>query len=238
MCFQYSEEREEKKQSVQPVQTTTELKPGDRVNVSYSSRWNGPATLTGIEKQYGFTFYIVKMDDGHTGGFYRENLTLISTPVKTGFKIGDRVRVKVSRRSIYSLIPATVVGESREVYGQTGHVIKIDNSGNVIYFFDKNLEYLPVRETVSAPVAAKTQTIGSAYIAGTNAAHRLAKQNGTVTADQVQAELAKIGYTSRDLGNAAGSIFRASKFRKVGEVNSTRPGNRGRKIAQWGLVSA
>ena len=234
MCFQYNKERKEKKQAVKSdIRDNTGLKVGDRVKVTYSSYLNGEATFTGTAQQDGKTYYNIKTDDGRTGGFYREHLTLISTPVKTGFKIGDRVRVKVSRRSNYSLVPATVVGEARKVYSEIGRAIRIDD-GTVIYFFDKNLEYLPV----PAATSVTTKTLGSAYIAGANAAHRLAKQNGTVTADQVQAELALMGYTSRDLGNAAGSIFRSSKFRRVGEVNSTRPGNRGRKIAQWELVSA
>ena len=228
MCFQYNEERKEKKQAVKPdIRDNTGLKIGDRVHVTFGYGWDGDGVIKEI---LGGAIYSVKYDNGRQGVLYSENLTVLSV----GFKIGDRVRVKVSRRSIYTLLPATVVGEAREVGDEIGHNIKIDNDRTVIYFFDKNLEYLPV----PAATSVTTKTLGSAYIAGANAAHRLAKQNGTVTADQVQAELALMGYTSRDLGNAAGSIFRSSKFRRVGEVNSTRPGNRGRKIAQWELVSA
>lgn len=68
---------------------------------------------------------------------------------------------------------------------------------------------------------------------------QLAKEdtNFKVDADQVQARLARFGFTSADLGNAAGSIFTRDKFVNTGHtVKSTRQGNRGRRIAIWQLV--
>ena len=241
MCFHYNEEREEAKENKQAV---GKFKVGDRVKVKYSDYWKGDGAVTQVTPYSNYVSYIVKLDDGKIGGFEEEHLTLL--PVKTGFLIGDRVRVIASRRSTYSLLPATVVGEPCERLGEIGRKIRIDGEGSAIYFFDRNLEYIPVREAV--PVATPEVSVAtpeaissiaqSAYLTGLSTAIRLAKQNGTVTADQVQQEIAKFGYTSHNLGNAAGSIFRSSRFRKVGEVKSTRPGNRGRKIAQWELVNA
>lgn len=169
---------------------------------------------------------------GVNGTYYYPEFVL----EQVGFKIGDRVRVRETRGGPFKLIPATVVSGAHKIAGHDGHDIRLD-TGRTVYFFVENLEFLPVAATLTR-TPSKASTLGSAYVAGTEAARRLAKQNGRVTADEVQAELAKIGYTSRDLGNAAGAIFRSGSFRKVGQVNSTRPGNRGRKISQWELVGA
>jgi hypothetical protein len=60
-----------------------------------------------------------------------------------------------------------------------------------------------------------------------------------ITADQVQAELKRLGFSSKDLGNAAGTIFNNGQFTNTGKtVKSMRPGNRHRRIAVWKFVGA
>jgi hypothetical protein len=68
---------------------------------------------------------------------------------------------------------------------------------------------------------------------------KLAQQNPakTVTADWVQDELTKLGFTSTDLGNAAGVIFKGGQLRNTGATaKSARPGNNHRRIAVWEYI--
>lgn len=222
----------------------TTFNVGDKVKITRTAKnrengWHN-SWVPDMDKAVGKIGTIVNRDyygvqvniPGVYGHYYYPEFIL----ERVEFKIGDRVQVRESRGGPFKLIPATVVSDAHEIFGDYGHDIKLD-TGKTVYFHVKNLEFLPVAATLTR-TPSKASTLGSAYVAGTEAARRLAKQNGRVTADEVQAELAKIGYTSRDLGNAAGAIFRSGSFRKVGQVNSTRKGNRGRKIAQWELVGA
>jgi hypothetical protein len=72
-----------------------------------------------------------------------------------------------------------------------------------------------------------------------NLAVQLAQANPVrrINIDAVQIELAKLGIDSTALGNAAGQIFKGDQFQNTGEtVNSTRPGNRGRRVKVWEYV--
>jgi hypothetical protein len=80
--------------------------------------------------------------------------------------------------------------------------------------------------------------VESAYAVARRIAESLGKANKFVTADDVQAELLKQGYTSADLGNAAGPLFRKSKsWKDTGKtVNSKRKGAHSRKITVWEYI--
>ena len=55
-------------------------------------------------------------------------------------------------------------------------------------------------------------------------------------ADQVQAEMQRQGYSSAQLGNAAGSIFRGKHWQDTGRrMRSERAGNHAREIRIWRL---
>lgn len=57
-----------------------------------------------------------------------------------------------------------------------------------------------------------------------------------VNADLVQAELLKQGYTSSDLGNAAGALFRGKNWIRYFRTKSNRKGNHKREITNWQYI--
>lgn len=59
--------------------------------------------------------------------------------------------------------------------------------------------------------------------------------NGEVSADDVMQALALKGYTSSDLGNAAGSLFTNGEWVAVGYRKSTRVTNHRRQVRVWKL---
>jgi hypothetical protein len=220
---------------------------GDRVQVTNErggSLRQLPATITKVDSDG----YSIKTDSGVGGWFRGHNLELIApTPVETPtpvatptyqFKVGDRVHVKYDTKGPYWDGPGTVT--DIRVSGSPVYFIVKTDSGKVGGFYAQNLT--PITFTVTqSSVGAKTAIdiiVSGPYQLALHTAVTLASTNGSVTVDQVQDELSKHGYTSADLGNAAGAIFRTSKFRKVGQVRSTRKSNRGRMISQWELVTA
>jgi len=76
------------------------------------------------------------------------------------------------------------------------------------------------------------------FIVARKLAVQLAKANGTVNADLVQDYLAKLGYASADLGNAAGALFRGKNWKYVRTQKSARKGNHLRDIKVWEYVGA
>lgn len=53
-------------------------------------------------------------------------------------------------------------------------------------------------------------------------ARELAEQRGEITADDVQAELVRLGYGEHSLGNAAGALFRGSEWEWTGRRRKSR----------------
>lgn len=63
-----------------------------------------------------------------------------------------------------------------------------------------------------------------------------AYNNGEVTADDVQRELIRRGFNPRDIGNAAGSIFKTKEWEFTGRwLESARVSNHARAIRVWRL---
>lgn len=86
----------------------------------------------------------------------------------------------------------------------------------------------PYGLTAPAPTTARAAKIAGKARAAKNRnpiltvareiAERLARERGAITADDVQAELVKLGYSPYALGNAAGVLFQNGKFEKTGET--------------------
>lgn len=67
-------------------------------------------------------------------------------------------------------------------------------------------------------------------------AHNIAYNNGTVTIDDVREWMDKYTTNAKDLGNAAGSIFKGKEFEFTGVwVKSRRVSNHARMVRQWRL---
>lgn len=64
-------------------------------------------------------------------------------------------------------------------------------------------------------------------------ARRLGQEHGRVSADDVQERLPAYGYTSEDLGNAAGKIFTGPWWTRYGYCRSRRRTNNSRVILVW-----
>jgi hypothetical protein len=76
-----------------------------------------------------------------------------------------------------------------------------------------------------------------AFIAARTLARELGKIQRFVTSDMVQVELEKSGYTSADLGNAAGMVFRSKEWVRTDQaVQTTRKIGHGRVINIWRFV--
>jgi hypothetical protein len=171
-------------------------------------------------------FYI-KTDSGRTGYFLPKNLEKLVEVSETKFKAGDRVQINNGPDSMWNG-PGTV-----EYFGNGIYVVKSDTVKLSGGFYPDKLTLIE-----SKPILTYDTTLQvSAYETALQAAINIATKAGVVTADDVQAAISTHGYSPKQLGNAAGAIFRNSRFRKVGEVRSTRQSNRGRKIAQWELVT-
>ena len=222
------------------------LKAGDRVQVKYGHAWwDGPATVRNV---YEDGYVSVTTDSNQAGAFHPKHISLISPAVpvapitlaKREFKVGDRVQVKWG----YGWDgPATVT--------KVGPYIQVNSDLRGIGgFLKENLTLIPqfpVNETISpkAEVAAKEKGIAGAVKSHSKVfgiAKDLAIKTALrdpqhiTTADAVQAELVKLGYSSTDLGNAAGGLFRGKGWKKLSTVKSARKGNHAREIAAWEYV--
>ena len=68
-------------------------------------------------------------------------------------------------------------------------------------------------------------------------ARGIARRVGTVTADDVQAALLELGYQPKDLGNAAGALFRGAEWEQTGDWRrSARVSNHGHRNPVWRLA--
>jgi len=167
---------------------------------------------------------------------------VLELATKKEIKVGDRVNVSWRGSSLWEG-PATVV----RIYGNGD--ISIRKDGGLIGSFSP--EHITLIESASVPqvpaqeIQAKEKGIARAvgkhtavFIVARKLAVDLAKKNsnGVVNADQVQDELTKLGYTSSDLGNAAGALFRGKNWIKLAPSKSTRKGNHARDIANWKYV--
>ena len=68
-------------------------------------------------------------------------------------------------------------------------------------------------------------------------AEMIARDRGEVCADDVQARLMELGHKPRDLGNAAGMIFRGPQWEFVRWTKSSRAGSHRNDIRVWRLRS-
>ncbi len=104
----------------------------------------------------------------------------------------------------------------------------------------RNFDLRPiVPNVIPAPAPVKSLPSSQALMTAKNIAVSLAKNSpsNTVNIDQVQNELRKLGYSPSDLGNSAGTIFKSGLFQNTGNtINSTRPGNRGRRVIVWKFI--
>lgn len=165
--------------------------------------------------------------------FYPEFVLALS---KEGFSVGDRVQVKASRMSDnFSLEPATVTGFSLD---NNNLLVQIKtDKGRTGGFYPRNIELLPAAPAVKVAISG-SKVPSTAFATAQGIAISLAKSNGRVNADEVQDALATKGYSSTDLGNAAGALFRSKNWKKVGAVKSARKGNHARTIQNWKYIGA
>lgn len=210
-------------------------KTGKVVGIStYNSR-DVDVSVPGYAR-FGFPeFVLEKVETEKPAPKLKEDVKLAAT-----FHPGDRVRVTYTDY------------ESRNE-GRIATVIAIEGSGYVRVKFSEQ-EYTPnlfpqrltkisSAPTVTTPVpvygnAVKASLKNAVFTAARLAAVALAKKNGQTNADEVQAELASKGYSSTQLGNAAGAIFQGKNWKKVGAIKSTRQGNNRRTISTWQYVGA
>jgi hypothetical protein len=165
----------------------------------------------------------------------------VLAPAKHGFAIGDRVTAP-GRGNFDGKCTVTNIDDD---------YVHIRNfEGEVGGFYPRNIKLItqsaeqavkPAEQTAKQlGITSAVSSHSKAFIAARLKAIELAKRNfsSLVNADDVQAEIVKLGYTSADLGNAAGAIFRGSRWQKAGTVKSTRRGNHLREITQWKYVGA
>jgi len=153
-----------------------------------------------------------------------------------GFKVGDRVQVTKKRAAEGTHITGAATVVSVDEYVN----IKTD-TGYRGGFLPSSLEFLaPVAEVKAAAqgISAAVKSHNKVFATAQAIAIDAAKTYGSVNADKVQDLLIGQGYTSTDLGNAAGALFRGKNWKKVGTVKSTRQGNHAREISNWQYVGA
>ncbi len=61
----------------------------------------------------------------------------------------------------------------------------------------------------------------------------LGKKKGIVTIDDVQEMLEGMGLSSEDLGQAAGGVFRGSRWKKIGTQQTRRASSHARDVSVW-----
>jgi hypothetical protein len=217
-----------------------ELKVGQRVRaVPGRHDWStSDSIVTSISSEF---VYIKnqRINGGEPGGFYPENLIPCAPlPTKKEFKVGDRVQIKYG----YGWDgPATV----DNIWSPESISVKTDKPGfhNSGAFHPKYLTLVeqPVQFTLAkVPTSVDHRSRVRVFGVAKEAAVKLAKQNfsSLVSADDVQDELRKLGYSSLDLGNAAGNLFRGKNWKKVSTKKSTRSGNNAREISVWKYIGA
>lgn len=242
-------------------QSSTGLKVGDRVRVtrtaeSHEGGWEnswepdmdlavgqiGVVTYIGsrLKHDIGLMFSdISRVTDAYS--FPEFVLEKVVEPRK--FQIGDRVRVSYTYGHGWDGDGKIISKNFMDMF-----VVKYDRGHQTGAFYSK---YLTLIEPAGAPVppvaevalqsqgtSASVKSHNKVFLLASKIAVQLGQQNGSVSADQVQAELVKLGYSSTDLGNAAGALFRNKNFKKDYAVKSGRKGNHAREITKWQYVGA
>ena len=224
---------------VVPVAPVSKFKVGDRVKLTakrlaecFTKSWEGTLTVTGFTDDC----VVVKSDKICNGNFFEKNLEFVTEPTKKEFKVGDRVQVKYG----YGWDgPATII----TIWSNGDISVKTD-SGKRGAFKPKQLAL--IEQIVKEDQAKETgisRAVGkhtAVFIVARKLAVDLAKRNfsNLVNIDDVQAELKPLGYTSADLGNAAGALFRGKNWKYVSTIHSTRKGNHLRDVKVWKYVGA
>jgi len=204
-------------------------KIGDRVEVKYGFGWNGTGEIVRKYTRglFGVT-YVVRYDNSKREGGFGEKYLTLAVPTLGGFNIGDKATAP--RRGRFDQ-PCTVTKIDKEYVYLTVDGTDPGQKYTTGGFYPYNVKLIAPAKTV---VSAKSK----AYVIAKTMAINLAKRNGTVNADQVQQEIAALGYKSTDLGNAAGVLFRGKNWQKVGTVKSARKGNHFRTIVNWKYIGA
>jgi hypothetical protein len=260
MCFET--ETREKKLSKAELFGTPKFKPGDKVKItrkaiSHENNWenswvdfmNTAVGKIGIVKNSGYSLrHNIDVEfNGRTYGYPVFVLELVPEvesvkPIKKEFKVGDRVQVNWQTGSMWNG-PGTIT----RIYQHNGDIQVTTDTYLVGAFDPEKLTLISTPATVpSVEITKKEQGINAAvkshskvFGIAKNLAVQLAQSNaiGVTNADAVQAALVKQGYTSIDLGNAAGALFRGKNWKKYNTQKSTRDGNHAREITNWQYVS-
>lgn len=195
--------------------------------------------VPGVTTNFGYPAFVLEL----TNEFVENEATAKNRlPV-----VGDRVEIPASLNSVwvgrgvvtkvYDHSP--IINVKMETGTETGREGGFDrNKVILVKEVQPIMPIVPATKPVEpAPVVSLQQK--SALQTARNLAVSLAKQNParTVTIDWVQDELAKLGFTSSDLGNAAGIVFKGNQFKNTGmTAKSVRPGNNHRRITVWQYV--
>jgi len=166
------------------------------------------------------------------------------------FVVGDKVRTHYpDYRSGREGLIATVLPTET-----SGYVYVRYESGNQVNLYPQRLTLVESAASITGTETAKPASVettkkargiagavkshSAVFVQALTIAKELGKQNPTVNADQVQNKLAQLGYSSTDLGNAAGALFRGKSWKKVGTTKSARLGNHAREISNWQYIGA
>jgi hypothetical protein len=221
-------------QAVALTGNPVQLKVGDLVVVpeKTNSVWAGNGVVASSPEPFipgGPNYVNVKLTTGRMagreGGFRAASLELVTCH---GFSHGQRV--------------TNQFGQSGVVNGVIGAYVRVlrDGDNYATGWLPSNLkpEVAPVTSAVVAEPKAGPVKLGASrqqvFTTAVNIALSLGATKRYVNADDVQTELAKHGYTSADLGNAAGAIFRGANWHDTGTtIASQRKGTHRRKITVW-----
>ena len=217
----------------------TDFKAGQKVKVLESRSkgdWSSlESVVIGPDPDFPNKYVQIRRSDRKDGFWYPKNLVLIESPKKE-FKVGDRVQINYG----YGWDgPATVT----KIY-ENGHA-SVDTGRPGFYsegsFAPKHLTL--IEQETAAVQTSSVKAFGSPTVVfniAKNLSVKLAKQNfsSLVSADDVQDELKKLGYSSLDLGNAAGNLFRGKNWKNGSSKKSTRAGNNAREISVWKYIGA
>ena len=235
------------KATSQVISSSGPFKVGDEVKiirkaVKNENGWDN-SWVREMDKAVGQIAKITSLHEGEArlsvpsigDGFYFPLFVLEPVNTLGGFKVGDRVQVTKKRAAEGAgrlTGPATVVGLDDYVQIET-------DTGFHGGFLPTNLEFLaPAAEVKAAAqdISAAVNSHNKVFATAQAIAIDAAKTYGSVNADKVQDLLIGQGYTSTDLGNAAGALFRGKNWKKVGTIKSTRQGNHAREISNWQYV--
>jgi len=233
-----------------PAETQLRFTVGQRVIIKYGD----PGVVTGFRDG----FIRVQRDNGggSEAGWFPSSLTLEPSAIVKKIEKGQRVRVIYPQAPIWN-----GEGTVQKIFDDNTIVVELNRPGflsrggfskDMITILDQPQPTQPTAQPTPVPVptgsplpvpTAKPDpflTLGQNPLqVARNLAVKIAQTNPAqrVNIDAVQFELEKLGISSAILGNAAGQIFKGNQFRNTGEtVNSTRPGNRGRRVTIWQYV--